>query len=121
MPSRPGSYRTPFWCTLEVKDKGAWFAAYKKVWGEVRVSSAGDNEVFLTLSTEQGAAKALEEVSLVGSSVNAKPVAKHPHYCEITLAAPLKRTIKIQFPTEGDCSDLLKTLAASVAGIAIER
>lgn len=120
MPSRPGSYRTPFWCTLEVKDKGTWLASYKKVWGEVRVSSAGDNEVFLSLSKEQGSAT-LEEVSLVGAAVNARPVDKHPHYCEVALAPPLKRTIKIMFPSEGDRDDLLKTLAASIAGIAIER
>ena len=120
MPSVKGSYRTPFWAAMETKDKWTWFASYKQVWVEMRISSAGDNEVFMTFSPEQGAAT-LEELSLLGASVNAKPVAKHPHYVEVTFAPPRKRTIKLKCAAAGDMADFLKALEQNVSGIPIER
>ena len=121
MPSVKGSYRPPFWASMETKDKGTWFSSYVKHWVEVRVSSAGDNEVFFCLSPEQGAATT-EELSLVGgASVNCKPVAKHPNYCELTFAPPRKRTIKIKCAAASDMADLLSNLQQNVKGISVVR
>jgi hypothetical protein len=121
MPSVKGSYRTPFWASMETKDKGTWFASYAKQWVEVRVSSAGDNEVFLCLSPEQGA-PTTEELSLVGgASVNCKPVAKHPNYIELTFAPPKKRTMKIKCTAASDMTDLLAVLQQNVKGLTLVR
>ncbi len=105
---------------MSAKDRGVWFGSYVAHWVEVRVSSAGDNEVFLCFSPEQGAATT-EELSLLGASVNAKPVAKHPNYCEINFAPPSRRSIKLKCEAASDMSDLLKALEQNVAGIPIER
>jgi hypothetical protein len=121
MPSITGSYRTPYWAALERKDKSAWFGGYSKHWCEIRVSTAGDNEVWLTFSPAQGAATT-EELSLLNAEVNAKPTAKHAgsDYCEVTFA-PKKRCLKLKCDGgAGDMGDFYKALSANVAGIKID-
>ena len=119
--SAPGGYKTPFWATLQKKDKVtlSWLSAYTKHWAELRISTRGDNEVFLSLMPHQGAAPT-EEASLVGGLVELKAHAQHAHYCEVALAS--KRTIKLAMAEAADLAAFVKALEGLAGkGVAVTR
>jgi hypothetical protein len=116
--SRPGSFKTPFWCSMKRKDKNTMFGfmlSYEKVWAEIRVSTAGDNEVFLSFLKEQGGA-VVEELSLLGASVNSAPKEGKKFYCEVKFSTG--RIIKLELE-EDELAHFFKQLQASVKGITI--
>ena len=118
-----GSYRTPSWTEVQRKEKGTLFGfmiSYEKCWMEVRVSTSGDNERWLSFLPEQGG-EPTEELSLLGATCSAKPNKKHPSgYCEVTFA-PKGRTVKLLLASDEDVAHFLKAVTEACPGFSIVR